>query len=318
MKLSSLVAVAAVGTLLPILSSSQEEQSSFLRKDSEQRRRHGDDQQRRQLNLNFGQFQDPRSEFIKQPTGARLHKNAPVWKTGARACEARPVNLEADWYKSQRGEDRKLQKWFKDLCSGTYLEIGGLDGFRFSNSYLYNKGLGWTGVLVEASPRNYEELIKNRPNEIANVHAGVCEKEMDLHWVESRVSAVGGFQEFAAPSFQKRYWSEEEIRNAQIVKCETLENILLDNVGPGFYFDFFSLDVEGAEYSVLQSMNFNLVGFGVIFVEADVHNPTKNMAVRELLESNGYMYLEDEKGSSWFVNKDFWIIYKELIHEIHA
>lgn len=239
---------------------------------------------------------------------------APAWKTAARACE-QPVNLHESWYKSQSAEDRHLQRWFKDICHGTYMEIGGLDGVTFSNTYVYNKGLNWSGVLVEASPMNYQQLVRNRPNEIANVHAGVCEKEMDLHWVQSGSGpAVGGFQEFAHPDFQKRWWSEDDIKNAQVIKCHTLEQILLDKVGPGFYFDFFSLDVEGAELSVLRSINFDLVGFGVILMEADRHNPTKNMAARELLESNGYMYLEKKSRSEWFVNQDFGAIYKDLIH----
>jgi len=68
MKLSSsLTAVAAVGILLPICASRQEEvQSSSLRKDSERRR---------QLNINLGQFQDPRSEFMKQETDAMQHNS---------------------------------------------------------------------------------------------------------------------------------------------------------------------------------------------------------------------------------------------------
>jgi len=252
------------------------------------------------------------SETSKSSARQLLNNTAPVWKTAARACK-QPVHLEGGWYKSQSREDRTLEKWFKDICHGTYMEIGGLDGVRFSNSYVYNKGLNWTGVLVEASPRNYQQLVRNRPNEIANVHAGVCEEEMDLHWIESR-PAVGGFQEFASPEFQKRWWSKGQIQNAQVIKCHTLEQILLDKVGPGFYFDFFSLDVEGAELSVLRSINFDLVGFGVIVMEVDGHNATKNIAARVLLESNGYNYLEDKFRSSWFVNKDFGAIYKDLIH----
>ena len=239
--------------------------------------------------------------------------NNTEWKTAARACQARPVRIEEDWYKSQSREDRALERWFRDICQGTYLEIGGLDGVTFSNSYVYSKGLNWTGVLVEASPRNYQQLVRNRPKEIANVHAGVCEKEMDLHWIESHI-AVGGFQEFADPEFQKRWWSEGQLQNAQVIKCKTLEQILLDNVGPRFYFDFFSLDVEGAELSVLRSINFDRVAFGVILVEADEHNPSKNLDVRNLLESHGYSYLEDKFRSSWFVNKDFGAIYEGLIH----
>jgi hypothetical protein len=65
-----------------------------------------------------------------------------------------------------------------------------------------------------------------------------------------------------------------------------MKQILQETVGSKFYFDFFSLDVEGAEYKVLKSIDFDQVGFGVVLVEADEHNQLKNMAVRTLLESN--------------------------------
>ena len=39
-----------------------------------------------------------------------------------------------------------------------------------------------------------------------------------------------------------------------------------------YYFDFFSLDVEGGELAVLQTIVFKKVFFGVIVIEADDHN----------------------------------------------
>ena len=72
-------------------------------------------------------------------------------------------------------------------------------------------------------------MIINRPNEIANVNAGVCSKEGDMHWV-NRVDgyrgAVNGFIEFAAESFKKAWWREIDIKNAMIIKCRTLKHIL--------------------------------------------------------------------------------------------
>lgn len=239
------------------------------------------------------------------------------WKTSAHICQNAPVKLEDGWYKSQSEEDEELLKWFTDICGGTYLEMGGLDGVLFSNSYVFNRGLGWKGVLIEASPSKYPLLVKNRPNEIATVHAGACEKSMDLHWIENPDRAcVGGFLEFAAPSFQKQFWTEEAIRKAQVVKCKPMKQILQETVGPKFFFDFFSLDVEGAEYKVLKSIDFDQVGFGIVLVEADEHNQLKNMAVRTLLESNGYTFLREFHRSYWFVNKDFASIYEELAHAI--
>jgi hypothetical protein len=51
---------------------------------------------------------------------------------------------------SQDAEDKTLLNWFNGLCGGTYIEMGGLDGITYSNSYVFNKSpLNWTGVLVE-------------------------------------------------------------------------------------------------------------------------------------------------------------------------
>jgi len=237
------------------------------------------------------------------------------WKTSAYPCKNAPVELEDGWHKSQSEEDEELLQWFSDICGGTYLEMGGLDGLLFSNSYVFNRGLSWKGVLIEASPSKYSKLIKNRPNEIATVHAGACQKSMDLHWVENPDKvAVGGFLEFAATSFQKQFWTEEAIQNAQVVKCKPLKDILQETVGPKFFFDFFSLDVEGAEHKVISSIDFDQVGFGIVLVEADEHNELKNMAVRTLFESNGYIFLREHSRSYWFVNRDFASIYEDLVY----
>jgi len=47
------------------------------------------------------------------------------------------------------------------------------------------------------------------------------------------------------------------------------------------FFDFFSLDIEGAELGAVLAIDFDLVSFGVIFVEADEHNEMKNMAIKD-------------------------------------
>jgi hypothetical protein len=57
--------------------------------------------------------------------------------------------LNSTLFKSQDKEDVQLLTWFNNLCGGRYVEMGGLDGVTFSNSYVFNKGLDWTGVLGE-------------------------------------------------------------------------------------------------------------------------------------------------------------------------
>lgn len=238
-----------------------------------------------------------------------------VAKTKAYRCKE-PRRIAS--FRSQRREDKILvNKWFDQICGGTYIEMGGFDGETYSNSYMFHKDLDWNGVLVEASPVNYKKMIENRPDETANVNAGVCGEERDLHWVNLPLDhgAVGGFTEFAANSFKKAWWSDESIKNATIVKCRTLKNIIHETVGDHFHFDFFSLDVEGAEYEALMSIDFELVSFGIVLVEADNHDKVKNEKAREILTTNGYTMVQNYtlQASDWFVNKNFEAIYEDII-----
>jgi len=234
-------------------------------------------------------------------------------KSAARLCSLPSEESLGPLFKSQSGEDRTLLQYFHGLCGGTYLEMGGLDGVRFSNSYVFNKGLGWRGLLVELGPDNYAELIKKRTTELATVNVGVCDKKRTIHYVERL--AVGGIWEFMAEEFRQRWWPHLTINDTVAIECLPLQDIIKENLGETFYFDFFSLDVEGSEFEALTSLDFEKVGFGIILVEADAHNVRKNFAVRALLERNGYIFLEFSMRSYWFVNNKFDIIYKDLLHQ---
>ena len=98
------------------------------------------------------------------------------------------------------------------------------------------------------------------------------------------------------------------------IECEPLKDILKKHATDTTYFDFFSLDIEGAELDALISLDFSQVGFGIIFVEADEHNKRKNNALRTFLESRGYTFLWRKDRNDWFINKHFHSIYQDLIH----
>lgn len=63
--------------------------------------------------------------------------------------------------RSQRGEDIMLfDGLFNKVCHGTFVELGALDGIRFSNTFAFAKLMGWSGLLIEASPGRFEELTQ--------------------------------------------------------------------------------------------------------------------------------------------------------------
>lgn len=217
-------------------------------------------------------------------------------------------------FKSQWGEDKALMKWFGKLCNGTYLEMGGLDGKKYSNTFAFHKGLQWKGVLVEASPSNFKQLQQNRPNELATIHAGVCDERRVIHFVAGKTKASGGFLEFASETHKERWFDQKKINQALAVDCKPLTDILKESVGERVYFDFFSLDIEGAEYSALTALDFSIFSFGMVVVESHPTFEMKNMAVQALLESNGYKYFQDLHGSKWYYNQEWSAIYKDLVY----
>lgn len=60
---------------------------------------------------------------------------------------------------------------------GTFLEMGAYDGLRSSNSLLLERCFGWHGLLVEASPTNFEYLrraVADGRRSSAIVHTAAC------------------------------------------------------------------------------------------------------------------------------------------------
>ena len=217
------------------------------------------------------------------------------------------------------GEDQKLMKWFGSLCSGSYIEMGALDGKLFSNSYIFNNISNWHGVLIELSSDSYDQLVMNRPNEDTLINAGVCSKSETLHYVIPNGkynAAIGGIYEYTASTFRKKWWGDISLTDPQVkeIECNTLDKLLLEYIPNRTYWDFFSLDVEGAEFAVLQSIDWDRIHFGIIVVEADEHNELKNLAMRDYLENRGYTFLEHDWHNYWFVSQSFNVIYKDLVY----
>lgn len=239
-------------------------------------------------------------------------------KTTGKFCDR--GNLKQDLFKSQDREDKKLlEEWkFRHLCEGRYLEMGGFDGISYSNSYAFHHGLDWKGILVEANPKNFARLETNRPNEIATVHAAVCSERQQVHFVMVNRGYATGIWEFADEEFRKLWWRPERVKSNETIDCVPLIDILHEHEDPQDptathrYFDFFSLDIEGGEYEVLKTLDFDSVSFGVVFIEQSIVEE-RNQRMIEFLTSKGYNYKFAFRRSMWFEHPKFDEIYKDIL-----
>jgi FkbM family methyltransferase len=248
----------------------------------------------------------------------------PLATSDAARCDDEYVDLSARvkrHSKSQDGEDRYLiDTYFRGLCGGTYLELGALDGVRFSNSHLFEFGFGWSGVLIEPNPKSFAALQTNRPkNRLHNV--AVCDVSREVHFMRGDEGAVTGIFEFMSPSFRAE-WHKKSMSSrlrdvSDKIRCEPLRRVLKTDYFKKKHIDFLSLDVEGAEYEVLKTIDFTAQQFGVIFYEADPHNVVKNEIVKSYLEVRGYRFQQHALRSNFHVNERFHDIYAHLAYARH-
>src|SRR3974390_100826 len=66
-------------------------------------------------------------------------------------------------YYSQIGPERNLKGGaFCGKRNGVFVDVGAYDGISFSNTLMFERELGWTGLCIEPNPDVFPRLIENR------------------------------------------------------------------------------------------------------------------------------------------------------------
>jgi len=183
---------------------------------------------------------------------------------------------------SQQAEDATLfNMFFNRIERGTYLEFGAVDGVLYSNTLFLEQNLGWSGVLLEASPSSFQGLQKNRAQRNHVFNLAICNAPGTKTF--RGTNAEGGIEEFL-PGKGKQASSTK-----YSVKCDTLKNVL--RTANVTYIDFWSLDVEGGELDVLDSMDWS-IPVCVLLVERNANDD----AIELLLIEKGFLYVRQLRG----------------------
>ncbi len=191
-------------------------------------------------------------------------------------------------YFSQSGQDRYIhENFFKNKTGGTFLEIGGFNGWRGSNCYFFEKTLKWQGAIVEASPTRVEEIRKCRDARI--VHAAIADTDGMAEFVDvvSGMIQMGGLKKYLKEDITKQVRSSANHKE-RLVKVPTMTlGALLDSLHLK-QVDYCSIDVEGAERPILSGFDFAAYDIKVFSVES---GSVKN-SVRDILVPAGYRLVD--------------------------
>ena len=205
----------------------------------------------------------------------------------------------------------------------TVVEIGANDGLHMSNSRFFERQLGWRSLCVEANPQLYKSLKVNRPNCI-NVNSLVGRRsdfngssavpyisfspgqnrsrkfrdwQTGLSGIESTHATNNEITSFRrARVFAQRNGLQVERHLLPVAQFSQLfARHGIDKI------DLLSIDVEGAEDTVVQSINFQAVRIRMIVIEKP------SPLVTNLLIRNKFHPLEIVTGGAdqFFLNK-YW------------
>ncbi len=191
-------------------------------------------------------------------------------------------------YYSQNNEDKYIyEKYFKhiNIKNGIYFEAGALNGVHDSNTKFFEDTLQWTGILVEPNPYQFSLLEKSRKNNILinNVISNISDT-LEFHYSEKFNAPISGLAITLPKSHYDDYFSKIEMKSAYFTPISLNEIIEKNNIK---HIHFFSLDVEGHEYNVLLSYNFSIPIYLMM-----IENLEKKNDCKDLLEKNGYLYVD--------------------------
>ncbi|XP_066951698.1 uncharacterized protein [Macrobrachium rosenbergii] len=195
---------------------------------------------------------------------------------------------------------------------GTFLEVGAYDGEFLSNTLWLEREFGWKGILVEANPYFFEQLLlKHRRSWAINVclnikpypskekfvmgssspvnisHLASSGEDDDL--VEKHISqGSSGLKDFKN--------NETQIEGMMEVQCVPVYTVI--KALGRTHIDFFSLDVERAEMGILDTIPWDKLSFSVLAIE---HATTDDLVA--YLDERGYAHVASQSEDHIFVNK---------------
>lgn len=167
---------------------------------------------------------------------------------------------------AQNFEDVMLWRVLKDIENGFYIDVGANDPVIDSVTKLFYEN-GWRGINIEPLNSHYQDLVKDRPEDVnLRVAVGNTNGEIELWETDVRGWAT------ASEEVIKKHQEEGHTGSKQTVPMLTLTDICEQYARKDIH--FLKVDVEGLEKSVLEGMDFFKYRPWVVVVEATIPNST--------------------------------------------
>lgn len=210
---------------------------------------------------------------------------------------------------SQCGEDIIISSIFesKGVKNISYIDIGANHPYHLSNTAkFYNPSNKKTCVLIEPNAKLANELKLARPNDIVlNIGISPFGKGEDLNFYVMNADVLSTFSAAEVESYTRMgYKLIETIK----IPCKGI-NQVLSSYYKNSELNLMSIDVEGFDYEIIASLNFNHYRPNVICVETVSHREyellARNQKIIDLLIDKKYHLYAQNFVNTIFVDSNY-------------
>ncbi|KAK4290414.1 hypothetical protein Pmani_036675 [Petrolisthes manimaculis] len=208
----------------------------------------------------------------------------------------------------------KIEELYGDEITrpGTFLEAGAYDGEFLSNTLYLEHEFGWRGLLVEANPDFFAQLLLKRRKSWAlnmclntkpypsleNFSVGSDSPEDINHHYDSTAPANPMLEKhISLGSSRLTQFNDNTTQTGDVmgVQCVPLYTIM--KALGRTHIDFLSLDVEHAEMGILDTIPWDTISFRVMSIE---HLTKDDLVI--YMEERGYHHVASLHADHIFVN----------------
>ena len=191
------------------------------------------------------------------------------------------------------------KRFLKDMY---LVEVGALDGIRYSNTFMLENKFQLKSILIEPDPNNFKKILKNRPKSTCLNYA-ISQEEEFVKFICG--DAVGGISSKMSKE-HKLSFSSYFVKEIEILALP-LSKVLKANAVKEIY--LLSIDCEGGDLDVLKSIKFEEFFIHIILVEIS-HNKNE---IEELITANDFYLHKNLFGNQIWVNRDS-ILNTKVVH----
>lgn len=204
---------------------------------------------------------------------------------------------------SQDGEDLILWSFLKYKKNGYFIDIGAHHPKRFSNTYKFYKK-GWRGINIDPTPGSMKWFNKLRPLD-TNIEIGISDKPGEIDFYMFKEPALNSFDKEVSLSRYDRNGVRLEIIETKSVEVRTLNSIMESYLPSSVSeIDFLTIDVEGFDFNVINSLNLEKYKPYIIAIEiADLKvDDVMSSNITSHLGKYGYSIIAKCKRTVFFCN----------------